>query len=166
MTDKLLQTKQIELESVDFVEFPLGKDYETIEFFKIEAKLTEALTGITQTANHFIDVKNQKYNIRIPYEDIEFRNDKPYRLKAYVEHWSGGVVLDGKTPVVMRHGDKQYESYLDSMGVATFQFDHQSEADHEFVFKDSRKKFPNIQPNEDLILNRKDYCRLELIGGR
>ncbi|XP_065357998.1 C3 and PZP-like alpha-2-macroglobulin domain-containing protein 8 [Calliphora vicina] len=167
MSDKLLQMKKIDIETLGFVEFNFQntKDYDKLESLKIVAKFTENLTGITQSENHYVSVKNQRYNIKVPKEDIEFRNNKPYRLKAHVKHWSGGAVLDGKSQVVMNHGNKQYESYLNDFGVATFDFDHQPTADHVFVYKDSQMKLPNILAHESLRLNQTEYyCRLKLVG--
>ncbi|KAI8124963.1 CD109 antigen [Lucilia cuprina] len=161
---KLLETKQLEVESVGFVEFHFDttKDYKS---FKIEVQFTENLTGIMQSEQRYVNIKNQRYNIRIPKEEIEFRNNKPYRLKAHVEHWSGAAVLDRETKVVMKHGNKLYESYLDGFGVASFDFDHKSMSDHLFTYKDSQEKFPNILSHDSLKLNETEYyCRLKLLG--
>ncbi|KAM7351079.1 uncharacterized protein ACRADG_004064 [Cochliomyia hominivorax] len=169
MKDILLQRKQIEIETLGFVEFHLDeiKEYENVESIKIQATFVENLTGITQSITRYIGIKSQSYIIEIPTEDIEFRNNKPYRLKAHVKHYTGAAVVENKTPVVMKHGGRKYESYLDSKGVATFEFEHNALSDHVFEFYDSEQKFPNIMINENLDLNSNGhYCRLKLIGGR
>ncbi|XP_065356096.1 thioester-containing protein 1 allele S3-like [Calliphora vicina] len=162
----LLQTKHIDIENLGFVEFNIKneKDVNDAYSLTIKAKLTDKHTGTTETEKKNIDLHRQRYNLVIPYEAIEFENNKPYRLNVYVKHWTGAAVLDHKTPVTMEHGDVVYEAFLDENGVATFEFEHVKNANHKFQFKDSQGMLPNIYVNENLMLNNREfYCRLKLL---
>ncbi|KNC22900.1 hypothetical protein FF38_00366 [Lucilia cuprina] len=165
----LLQTKQIEIESLGFVEFDI-KDEKRINkaySLEIKAKLTDKYSGRTEEENKTIYLQRQRYNLLIPYDEIEFENNKPYRLNVYVKHWTGAAVLDHSTPVTMEHGSKIYESFLDENGVATFEFDHEPNAKHTFLFKDSKEMLYNIYTSANLMLNNREfYCRLKLVGGK
>lgn len=165
-SQKLLQTKNIDIDGLGFLEFNIAneKDLQNTNEVSVRAKLTEKHTGITSSYNQDIILQKHHYNLDIPYDDIEFENNKPYRMKVYVKHWTGAPVLDYKTPVIMIHGAKKYEAFLDEKGVATFEFEHDKYADHKFQFKDSKRRFPNIYTNENLMLgNREFYCRLKLV---
>ncbi|TMW40114.1 hypothetical protein DOY81_014807, partial [Sarcophaga bullata] len=102
----LLQRNQFEVENYDSIEYHLKdfKDFQYLKTLKIVAKFTENLTGIEHESRHFIRVKDQKYQIKVLDDEIEFRNSTPYRLKAHVDYWTGATVLDRKTPVIMEHG--------------------------------------------------------------
>ncbi|XP_065356093.1 thioester-containing protein 1 allele S1-like [Calliphora vicina] len=165
--DTLFQTKYIDIENLGFVEFNI-KDEKYVNdanSLTIKAKLTDKHTGTTETEKKNIDLHRQRYNLEIPYEAIEFENNKPYSLNVYVKHWTGAAVLDHKTPVTMEHGDVVYEAFLDENGVATFEFEHVKNANHKFQFKDSKEMLPNIYVSENLMLNNREfYCRLKLLG--
>ncbi|XP_037809423.1 CD109 antigen-like [Lucilia sericata] len=158
----LLQTKQVDIENLGFVEFNIKN--ETASGITVKANLTEKHTGITETEEQNIRIQKQRYNLDIPYNEIEFENNKPYRLNVYVKHWTGAPVLDHKTPVTMEHGSKVYEAFLNENGVATFEFEHEKDADHLFHFKDSKEKLFNIYTSPNLMLNNREYyCRLKLV---
>ncbi|XP_065358197.1 thioester-containing protein 1 allele S3-like [Calliphora vicina] len=160
--EQLLQSKQVDIASLGFVEFNVKN--ETAKGLIVKAKLTEKHTGITETEEQRIYLHTQSYMLDIPYEEIEFENNKPYRLKVNVKHWTGAPVLDHKTPVTMEHGNQIYEAYLDDNGTATFEFEHAKNDDHKFQFKDSKGSLYNIYTSQDLMLdNREFYCRLRLV---
>ncbi|XP_037809417.1 CD109 antigen-like [Lucilia sericata] len=161
-----LQTKHIDIEHLGFVEFNI-KNETTInnaKRLKVKAKLSEKSTSRTESNYQYIYLHQQRYNLQIPDNDIEFENNKPYRLKVLVKHWTGAAVLDHKTPITMEHGNKTYESFLDENGAAIFEFEHDANDDHRFQFKDTKVMLPNIYSNENLMLNNREYyCRLRLV---
>ncbi|XP_046812425.1 CD109 antigen-like [Lucilia cuprina] len=158
----LLQKKQVDIENLGFVEFNIKN--ETASGIIVKANLTEKYTGISETEEQSIHLQKQRYNIDIPYNEIEFENNKPYRLNVYVKHWTGAPVLDHKTPVTMEHGNKVYEAFLNENGVATFEFEHDKNDAHLFHFKDSKGKLYNIYTSSNLMLNNREfYCRLKLV---
>ncbi|KAM7351081.1 uncharacterized protein ACRADG_004066 [Cochliomyia hominivorax] len=126
----------------------------------LRATLEEKNTGVSQNYKTFIPIRKKRYNILIPDDEIEFRNNKPFRLRAHVEHWNDGPVWDSSTPVVMEHGDKKYETYLNEDGVAVFEFDHQRNAAHTFTYKGVNVKYPNIFVPEET--KEVQYCKLTL----
>ncbi|XP_037809420.1 CD109 antigen-like [Lucilia sericata] len=160
----LLQTKQLDVNNLGFVEFNIKneKDFENVYGLSVRANLTEKHTGRTQTEKQDIYLHKQRYNLQIPYDEIEFENNKPYRLEVKVSHWTGAPVLDRKSPVTMVHGNNSYEAFLDENGVATFEFEHDSNANHIFQFKDTKLDFSNIFTSQNLMLNNREfYCRLK-----
>ncbi|XP_037812878.1 CD109 antigen-like, partial [Lucilia sericata] len=162
----VLQTKHVDIESLSFVEFNIKNEtnLNNTNTLKVKVKLTDKHTGRTVQEKKDINLRKQRYDLDVPYDEIEFENNKPYRLSVYVKHWSGAAVLDHSTPVIMEHGNKTYESFLDGNGVATFEFEHDPNANHYFKFKDSKEELYNIYTNENLMLNNREYyCRLKLV---
>ncbi|XP_065356090.1 thioester-containing protein 1 allele S3-like [Calliphora vicina] len=158
----LLQTQHVDIENLGFVEFNIKN--ETAYGLIVKANLTEMHTGRTEIEVQNIRLHSQHYYLKVPYNEIEFENNKPYRLKVNVKHWTGAPVLDHNTPVTMEHGNKVYESFLDENGAATFEFEHDESANHKFQFKDSIGMLPNIYTSANLLLNNREYyCRLKLV---
>ncbi|XP_037809412.1 CD109 antigen-like [Lucilia sericata] len=165
-TNELLQTEQVDIESIAFVEFNLKnlKNLNDIYELIVKVKITEKHTGRTEEEGQIINCHQQHYNLEILEDEIEFENNKPYLLKLKVKHWTGAPVLDHKTPVTMEHGNKVYEAFLDGMGLATFEFEHDSNSSHKFQFKDSLGMLANIYTSDNLMLNNREYyCRLRLV---
>ena len=154
---KPLATKELHVDRLTSVEFKI-KDLgilSNLYSIKVMVEITEKNTGKTEHNEQYIRLHKQHYNIEIPQEQIDYKDNKPYRLKAVVKHLTGAAVLDYKTPVTMTHGDKVYESFLDKNGEAIFEFDHQADANHVFQFKDSTTTFPNIYASQSLQLYNK-----------
>ncbi|XP_037812884.1 pregnancy zone protein-like [Lucilia sericata] len=165
----VLQIKYVDIESLSFVEFNIKNEtnINNIESLKVKVKLTDKHTGRTEEESKYINLRKQRYNIEIPYNEIEFENNKPYRLAVYVKHWTGAAVLDHSTPVTMAHGSKTYETFLDENGVAIFEFEHEPKAKHNFQYKDSKGILPNIYTSSYSMLNNREYyCRLKLLDQR
>ncbi|KAM7352866.1 thioester-containing protein 1 allele R1-like [Cochliomyia hominivorax] len=158
----LIETRNLQVDGLAIVEFKLDpKKLEKVYDLYLKASLEEKDTGISQSYKKLITVRKMRYKILIPDDEIEFRNNKPFRLRAHVEDWNDGPIWDSSTPIVMEHGDKKYETYLDENGVAVFEFDHQSDADHEVIFKGAKVKYPNIFVQEES--HEIQYCKLTLI---
>ncbi|KAM7352029.1 thioester-containing protein 1 allele S3-like isoform 2-T2 [Cochliomyia hominivorax] len=165
--EKLLETKYVDIENLGFVEFKIknDKDIRKAYYLQVRASLSEKHTGRIESYVKDVHLHKQRYNLEIPYDEIEFENNMPFRLKVYVKHWTGAAVLDYKTPVIMQHGNKTYEAFLNENGAATFEFAHERNADHIFQFKDSKGQLPNIYTSNNLMLNNKEYyCRLKLLN--
>lgn len=92
----LLQTKHIDIEHMSFVEFNIKNetDISKIYSLSVKANISEKHTGRTETESQDINLHSQRYKLEIPYDEIEFENNKPYRLKVNVKHWTGAAVLD------------------------------------------------------------------------
>ena len=164
-TETLFERKQIDIENLGYVEFNIEKLKNQTDRVAVIANITEKHTGRTETEKQDINLRRQRYELRIPYDDIEFKNNVPFRIKVQVKHWTGAPVLDRLTPVTMEHGGDVYEEYLDGTGSAIFEFKHHPDANHKFQYKDSVKTFPNIYIREDLRLNSTEYyCRLTLLN--
>ncbi|XP_037809421.1 CD109 antigen-like [Lucilia sericata] len=165
-TGDLLQTQHVYIESLGFVEFNFKNKVSVEKAYSlmVKAKLTDKYTNRTVEEHQRIELKRQRYNLVIPYNEIEFENNKPYRLKVYVKRWTGAAVLDHKTPITMEHGGKIYESLLDENGVARFEFEHEPNSKHNFQFKDSKEMLANIYTSDNsMSINREFYCRLKLV---
>lgn len=164
-----LQTRYIDVQNLVFVDFDLRsvEGIDTQFDLIVKASLSEKNSGSTEEDQRYISIRTQRYNLLAPTEDIEFENNKPYSIKVYVKHWTGAPVLDRKTPVSLHHGGKVYESYLDGMAAATFEFQYDPNDDYKFQFKDSKLVLPYIYTNDNLMLNNREYyCRLKLVGGK
>lgn len=155
--ESLLAKRELYVDRLASVEFKIEdfKNFTRLKEIKILVELTEKNTGKTESDQKYIGLHKQRYNIEIPWEQIDYKDNKPFRLKAIVKHLTGAAVLDYKTPVTMLHGDRVYESFLDKNGAALFEFEHQEEANHVFQFKDSKTIFPNIYTSPNLKLNAK-----------
>ncbi|TMW42791.1 hypothetical protein DOY81_012129, partial [Sarcophaga bullata] len=155
--NKPLMKKELYVDRLTSFEFKLEdlKGISNLKGISVLVKLTEKNTGKTERGVHSMRLHRQRYNIEILQDEIDYKNNKPYRLKAAIKHLTGAAVLDYKTPVTMTHGDKVYESFLDQNGEAIFEFDHQAEANHVFQFKDSKSIFPNIYASQSLQLYNK-----------
>ncbi|XP_046805127.1 CD109 antigen-like [Lucilia cuprina] len=165
-TYELIQTKQVDIETIAFVEFNLKNlsNLNDIHELSVKAKITEKHTGKTVEEEKIINFHKQRYNLEILEDEIEFENNKPYLLKLKVKHWTGAPVLDHKTAVTMEHGSKVYEAFLDNMGLATFEFEHDANSSYKFQYKDSLGMLANIYTNDNLMLNNREYyCRLRLV---
>ncbi|TMW43136.1 hypothetical protein DOY81_011784, partial [Sarcophaga bullata] len=154
---KPLAKKELYVERLTSVEFKIEdlQGISNLNDIRILVEITEKNTGKSEHNEHFIRLHKQRYNIEIPQDEIDYKDNKPYRLKAAVKHLTGAAVLDYKTPVTMRHGNEVYESFLDQNGEAIFEFEHQAEANHVFQFKDSTSFFPNIYASKSLQLYNK-----------
>lgn len=162
----LLQTKQIEIKNFGSVEFRLKSFNDFIHFksLKIFAIFTENLTGIEVKTSHSIEVINEKYKIRIPSDEIEFRNNTPFRLKAYIVYWTGAPVLSHTVPVIMEHGSKTYKAYLNENAEAVFEFEYQAISDYRFKFADVQQVLPNILPSPNFhLIEGEYYCYLRIL---
>lgn len=165
----LIQEKQQYIKDQIHMEFHLDKPEEMkqISDLMLFVELTEKQTGKTQSENQLIKIRQQRYNIFVAPDSIQYQNNIPYRLKATVQYWNATKVLERTTSVKMNHGSKDYESYLDSNGDATFEFDHELSAEHKFLFKDSKYIMPNIYADASDGGNTTEYyCKLTLKGGR
>lgn len=165
-TRTLYERQQIDIENLGYVEFHIEslKNQNYLDGLIVVANITEKHTGRSQTWTQRINLHNQRYQIIIPYDDIEFHNNIPYRLRVQVKHWTGAPVLDYRTPVTMEHGGDMYEKFLDDTGSALFEFKHHPQANHKIQFKDSKQILPNIYASDNVMLNTTEYyCRLKLL---
>lgn len=168
-TDKVIQEKQLyvkdraqlefHFESPDFLKNSLG--------LKLYASLTEKHTGLSQSDTAHINVHKEMYKIDVDTDSIEYRENRPFRLKASVTYWNEVPVVDTKTPVIMQHGSKEYSAYLNTKGETLFEFDHEMNSNHKFRYKDSTYTIPNIFVNKDAGQNKTDsYFKLNVKGDR
>ena len=153
----LLAKKELYVDRLTSVDFKINEleNITNLDAIKLIVEITEKNTGKTERDEHMISLHQQRYYIEIPEEQIDYKDNKPYRLKAIVRHLTGAAVLDYKTPVTMTHGGKVYESFLDKNGEAIFEFEHQEEAYHVFQFKNSTSFLPNIYASQSLQLYNK-----------
>ncbi|XP_037809399.1 LOW QUALITY PROTEIN: C3 and PZP-like alpha-2-macroglobulin domain-containing protein 8 [Lucilia sericata] len=165
-SNDLIEEKVLHIDGLVVVDFDLEHSNKLtgVNSVVLWAKLEEKHTGIWRTYTQTIAIRKESYKILIPDDEIEFRNNKPFRLRAYIEEWNGGPVWDQSTPVILQHGVKKYQTYLNDKGVAVFQFDQQPDASYTVKFKDSQQTLPNIfVADESISYNEKlIYCRLTL----
>lgn len=158
--DNLIERKTLNIDGLVNVEFNLKDSNNLQQSIYLQAMLQEKDTGIVQNFRHTISVRKQRYKITIPDDEIEFRYNKPFRMRVHVEDWNDGPVWDTSTPVIMEHADKKYETYLNEDGVAVFEFEQQPDAGYIFKFKNSNQSLPNIYvPRES---SERQYCKLTL----
>uniref|UniRef100_A0A1I8PV47 TEP1-F n=1 Tax=Stomoxys calcitrans TaxID=35570 RepID=A0A1I8PV47_STOCA len=160
---KQLAVKETAIVNIKTEDIP---NYHTIEKLSLRIQLTDKFSGDTKGKTEFINIHPETYQISVNPADIEFNGRIPYRLKAYVREWNGMAVMDSKTPVHMKHGDRIYEAHLDKEGSATFEFKHEPLSDHIIKYKDSSASLPNILGDNKSQDKEKDsFCRLTLLNG-
>ncbi|XP_065358094.1 thioester-containing protein 1 allele S3-like [Calliphora vicina] len=164
--DDLIEQQSLHVDGLAVVEFHLENPQYLVgvSFLHLKAMFEEKHTGIWQNLSQTITVREQTYRMFIPDEEIEFRNNIPFRLRAHIEDWNDGPIWDSTTPVVMEHGAMKYQTYLNEQGVALFEFDQQRDDSYIVKFKDSNITMPNIytveQSSADIA--KPVYCRLRL----
>lgn len=139
----------------------------THTWINVLATVEEGHTGIKQTIMQQVNIRLERYKIIVPDDEIKFRDNKPYQMKAIVEHWNGTRVYDRKTPLTMTHGEKSYEALQDEQGVATFTFDPVADDSYTIKYRESSTIVPVIQSSDDPGPNATlESCTLTLKGGR
>ncbi|XP_046810401.1 CD109 antigen-like [Lucilia cuprina] len=165
-SNDLIEEKFLHIDGLVVVDFDLEHSNKLtgINYVVLWAKLEEKHTGLWRSFTQTIAIRKENYKILIPDDEIEFRNNKPFRLRAYIEEWNSGPVWDQSTPVVLQHGVKKYQTYLNEKGVAVFEFDQQSDASYTVKFKDSQQTLPNIFVADESLadIEKRIYCRLTL----
>lgn len=131
---------------------------------EVEATVIDKYTNISNTATKKIKQREQPYKILIPLDEIEFRNNRLYLIKAKVRYLNDTPVEDRKTPIFMEHGDKSYQSLLDEQGMASFIFDYENDQNNVFHYKNASTYLPNIfydvKTSEDSLCNLKVKTRM------
>ncbi|XP_065356862.1 thioester-containing protein 1 allele R1-like isoform X2 [Calliphora vicina] len=148
---------------IDLYKFDLKNDV-----LFVSASLIEDQTDIVQTTVTRINLQKQRYKITIPDEEIEYRNDIPYRIKAKVQHWNDSIVNDRETSMFMQHGTTRYESKLDDNGMATFEYGFSENDGYTFSFKNSIGRMPNfvLRDYTSTSEERSLHCNLKLKNKR
>lgn len=164
--DDLIEQQTLHIDGLVVVEFHLENPQKLVgvDLLHLNVMFEEKHTSIWQNVSHYITVREQSYELFIPYDEIEFRNNRPFRLRAHVEDWNDGPIWDSTTPVYMEHGTMKYQTYLNEQGVAVFEFEQQQDAAYTVTFKDSKKTMPNIYTVEESDTDRQKpiYCNLRL----
>lgn len=154
----LLQEKSIDVKAPTAVEFRL-ENIKDIYSLVIVASLTDKFSSTTESNQIGIDVNINRYNIKLPWEEMRFRNGKPHILRVHVNHWTGAPVLDYTTPVILQQGEMEQKEYLDDKGVATFKINYKEDSEYKIIFNDSK-----IEPNLFVksVENELSYCKLNI----
>ncbi|XP_065358110.1 pregnancy zone protein-like [Calliphora vicina] len=159
----------------DVVDFQAKFEIDCNEFYNliskvliVSASLIEEQTGIVQTTVTKIHLQTQRYKITIPFEEMEYRNEIPYRIKAKVQHWNGSIVNDRETSMFMQHGTTRYESKLDDNGMATFEYGFSENDGYTFSFKNSIGRMYNFIPYDYSFKPEEQslHCNLKLKNKR
>lgn len=142
---------------------------DTVHAFEAQAKDIDNFKGIFN-----LNISNYLQHREIEVEatvidkytndEIEFRNNRPYLIKAKVRYLNDTPVEDRKTPIFMEHGDKSYQSLLDEQGMASFIFDYENDQNNVFHYKNASTYLPNIfyddKTSEDSLCNLKVKTRM------
>ncbi|KAM7352027.1 thioester-containing protein 1 allele S1-like [Cochliomyia hominivorax] len=160
----LIDQQTLRVDGLVLVEFKLNRNkLFGVETINLQATLEEIDTGVTKSYSQTITVRKDSYKIFIPEEEIEFRNNKPFRLRVHIEHWNDGPIWDLMTPVRMQYGKKTYETYLNEEGVAVFEFEYRHYTAFIIKFKDTNYRLPEIFIPYDG--NDRQYCKIFLKEG-
>ncbi|XP_065356087.1 CD109 antigen-like [Calliphora vicina] len=164
--NRLIEQQSQHMDGLAIVEFHLENPQKLagVGDLFLKVRFEENHTHMWQNLTHSITVREQSYKVFIPYDEIEFRNNRPFRLRAHIEDWNDGPIWDSTTPVVMEHGAMKYQTYLNEQGVALFEFDQQRDASYTVTFKDSKGTMPNIHTVDHSATKGKSplYCKLRL----
>uniref|UniRef100_T1PK35 TEP1-F n=1 Tax=Musca domestica TaxID=7370 RepID=T1PK35_MUSDO len=148
--DVVLDEKEFQIKDLLNIEFNLNVTDLLRQAWgvRLNVELTEKFTGQKRNHSQFIDFHDEPYLIYVPSRSIHFAKGKPYQLTVMVKNWDHSAVQDSVTPVTMQHGERNYSAYLDTMGEAIFQFEHDPNSDHIIRYGNATYKMSNILPYE------------------
>ncbi|XP_075152794.1 thioester-containing protein 1 allele S3-like [Haematobia irritans] len=166
--EKVIEEKQLYTNGLQALEFSFDVD-ELLSAYGlyVQANLTEKHTGLTHSDQQYLYINNEPYKIYVDDNAIEFRNSIPYSLKARVTHWNGLPLRNAQSPLIMKHGSKEYTASLDKNGEATFKFDHDKNHNHYFRYENSTYTFYNVFSDKTLGEKKTEsYFTLNIKGDR
>ncbi|XP_065356110.1 thioester-containing protein 1 allele R1-like [Calliphora vicina] len=161
-----MQTKDIQEYKAKF-EFNVSNHltYAEVEpYFDVEVSLIDKYTNVSMSSKKTIQHHNQRYRIVVPIEEIEFRDNLPFLIKAKVRYLNDTEVNDRTTPIFMKHGGKVYQSLLDEHGMTSFIFDYEHDKSNEFFFKKTSLYLSNLFYNGQT--NNESLCNLKVKTGK
>ncbi|XP_073829316.1 thioester-containing protein 1 allele S1-like [Musca autumnalis] len=165
--DIVLDEKIFQIKDLLHIEFKLNNTQFVGDAWgiRLRVELMEKFTGQIRNDSAFISIRDDPHNLYVLSDSIAFAKGKPYELIATVKHWNGSAVTDSQTPVTMQHGKRNYSAYLNADGKATFQFEHDPNANHIFQYGTTTYKMPNILSYQPYSGNSTEsHLELELLN--
>lgn len=135
-----------------------GMDFDEII---VRAKLVEKHTNLIEYTTAKIMLKEQRFSITIPDNDIELRYNQYFKIKALVQFWNGTKVNDPLAPVTLECGKTNYQSNLDENGMVSFIYYNDPAEECTVIYKNSSIKLPSIY-TDHFEAGIKEQCLLKM----